>query len=127
MAIYFLTIQDVIAMHDELIMRYGGCHGTRSHGLLSSALAQPMASFGGDFLYKDLAEMASVYFFHIIKNHPFVDGNKRTAVLASLVFIEHNNRVIKFNDNELFDLAIGVASGGISKLQLIEVFKQHSE
>ena len=86
----FLTLADVIRIHVDQIERYGGLAGIRDLGLLQSALAMPGASYGGEWLHRDLFEMAAAYAFHLSQNHPFVDGNKRTALASALVFLEPN-------------------------------------
>ena len=83
----FLTLDDVIEIHGEMIARYGGSDGIRDKGLLESAVATPQASFGGDYVHTDVFEMAAAYLFHIVKNHPFIDGNKRTGAMAAFVFL----------------------------------------
>ncbi len=82
----FLTLEEVIEIHDDQIARYGGARGIRDLGLLESALAQPQTMFGGAFLHTDLFDMAAAYFFHIIQNHPLMDGNKRVGAVTALVF-----------------------------------------
>lgn len=75
-------------IHDEQIEVYGGIHGIRDKGLLESAVMMPQASFGGEYLHNGLFEMSAAYAFHIAENQPFLDGNKRTALVAALVFLE---------------------------------------
>jgi death-on-curing protein len=77
----FLSVEDVIFLHDEQLVRFGGAAGIRDQGLLESAVGMPQASFGGEFLHADLFAMAAAYAFHIAQNQAFVDGNKR-ALLA---------------------------------------------
>jgi death-on-curing protein len=86
----FLTLAEVIEVHVDQIRRYGGQAGLRDVGLLQSALAQPQASFAGQWLHKDLYSMAAAYAYHLCQNHPFIDGNKRTALASALVFLELN-------------------------------------
>ena len=86
----FLTLAEVLRFHEYQIRRFGGETGIRDTGLLESAIAQPRASYGGEYLHQDLYEMAAVYAFHICKNHPFVDGNKRSGLVSALVFLEIN-------------------------------------
>lgn len=74
---WFLNIDHTMRLHRSLIETYGGSEGVRDVGLLHSALAMPQASFGGEFLHRDLFEMAAAYLYHIVQNHPFIDGNKR--------------------------------------------------
>ena len=78
----FLDLDFVLRIHLSLIERYGGEPGVRDIGLLHSAIAMPQASFGGEFLHEDLFEKAAAYLFHIVQNHPFMDGNKRTGAAA---------------------------------------------
>ena len=77
----FLDIERIRQTHVNLIEHYGGAEGVRDVGLLQSAIAMPQASFGGEFLHKDLFEIAAAYLYHIVQNHPFVDGNKRTGAV----------------------------------------------
>jgi hypothetical protein len=79
----FLTVDEVLAIHAHLIERYGGSPGIRDLGLLRSALAMPEASFGGETLHATLYEQAAAYCFHSVKNHPFVDGNKRVGLAVA--------------------------------------------
>ncbi|MCB9062835.1 MAG: Fic family protein [Halobacteriovoraceae bacterium] len=77
----FLTIFEVLEIHENQIELYGGSLGVRDKGLLLAALAQPETTFDGNFLHQDIFSMASAYMFHIISNHPFIDGNKRVVTL----------------------------------------------
>ena len=81
-----LGVADVLTLHANQIELYGGQHGVRDMDLLNSAVAQPQAAFGGQILHAFPFEMAAVYLFHIVQNHPFLDGNKRTGAVAALVF-----------------------------------------
>lgn len=75
----FLSFSEVEAIHTDVIANFGGSLGIRDEGLLESALAQTQASFGGEFLHPTIYEQAAAYLYHISMNHPFIDGNKRTA------------------------------------------------
>lgn len=86
----FLTREEVLLIHADQIQKYGGDSALRDSGLLESALAQPQAAFEGQWLCKSLVEMAAAYLYHIVQNHPFLDGNKRTGTVAALVFLELN-------------------------------------
>jgi death-on-curing protein len=86
----FLDIEDVIELHATQLAIYGGGAGLRDRGLLESAVVQPQLFFDGEFAHPGLFEMAAAYLFHIVSNHPFVDGNKRAGVLAALVFLDVN-------------------------------------
>lgn len=111
----FLTLAEVLDVHADQIQRYGGQPGLRDMGLLQSALAQPEASFGGEWLHKDLHEMAAAYAYHICQNHCFIDGNKRTALACALVFLELNGIAVSDPAGRLKDAALGIASGKLDK------------
>lgn len=111
----FLTLDEVLALHADQIRRYGGSDGIRDLGALESAAAVPQASFGGELLHPTLAEMAAAYLFHISQNHPFLDGNKRTALAAALAFLWLNGRRLEADEDELYELVLGVADGRVTK------------
>jgi len=113
----FLALDEVLSLHADQIERYGGGSGVRDMTLLESALGMPRASMGGKYLHGTLAEMAAAYLFHIARNHPFVDGNKRTALMTTLIFLGLNGRSLEARDDELADLVLGVAAGKVSKAQ----------
>lgn len=110
----FLSVDEVLFLHSEQLAIFGGGSGVRDRGLLESALAQPEASFGGEYVHGDLYLMAAAYLFHIVKNHPFVDGNKRAGALSALVFLESNGIPIKARPGELYELTIAVAEGSLT-------------
>jgi len=83
-------MSEVLLILQDQVRRYGGTYGVRDPELLSSALAMPAATFEGRFLHRDLYQQAAAYAFHLCQNHPFVDGNKRTALAAALVFLSLN-------------------------------------
>ena len=112
----FLTDEDVVAIHADQFGEFGGAQGIRDPGLLSSAVAQPRATFGGAFLHADLYDMAAAYLYHLTKNHPFVDGNRRTAMIAALDFLDLNGVDVETEAPSLFDLLVGVAAGRVSKI-----------
>lgn len=89
----YLEVEAVLAIHAEVLAAHGGLPGLRDRGLLESAVAAPRASFGGKALLEDPAEIAAAYLFYLCRNHPFADGNKRTALAAALVFLEANDRL----------------------------------
>ena len=119
----FLTLDEAIDVHMDLVSRYGGHPGTRDTDLLLSALAMPQASFGGEFLHRDIFEAAAAYAFHICNNRPFVDGNKRTALTCGLVFLELNVIETRDPDGTLYAAMIDVASGRLGKQQLADIFR----
>ena len=111
----FLALEDVLQAHAHQIARYGGTEGTRDLGLLESAIAQPRAGVGDQYHHPDIAAMAGAYLFHIIKNHPFVDGNKRSGLEAALLFLDLNGVRLPVGHDELYALVIGVADSSIEK------------
>lgn len=119
----FLTIDVLLALHADLIARYGGDPGVRDRGLLESAAAQPMAMFGGLFLHEDMAAKAGAYLFHLAMNHPFVDGNKRVAVSAAIVFLDLNDQDLLATPDELEQFTLAVARSERTKKQVIKFFQ----
>lgn len=113
--IEFLTVEVVLALHQAQLVRFGGGAGLRDRGLLESALAQPQASFGGAYAHDGLFAMAGAYLFHIVSNHPFVDGNKRVGLLAAQVFLDLNGVTLDHDSEAFYDLTMGVAEGRIDK------------
>ena len=122
----FLTLDEVLALHSDQIRRYGGSSGIRDRLLLSSALGTSSATFGGAFLHQSPFEMAAAYLFHIAQNHPFVDGNKRTALAASFVFLLMNGMEVHSSEDELTDLVLGVAEGRITKSEVAVFLQKHA-
>ena len=120
----FLDIERVLRIHLSMIDRYGGEEGVREIGLLHSAIAMPQASFGGRPLHKDLFEMAAAYLYHIVQNHPFLDGNKRTAVATAIIFLAMNDVEIETDEDALVDLTISVACGEAGKSEIAQFFRQ---
>jgi len=122
--IFFLTLADVIEIHTDQIHRYGGQDGLRDLPLLESALAQPEASFAGEWLHADHYEMAAAYAFHLCQNHPFIDGNKRTALATSLVFLELNGITIPDPRGRLENAMIRIASSKMNKQDFAKLLRK---
>ena len=120
---FFLTLAEVIEVHTDQIARYGGQGGVRDFGLLESALAQPEASFAGEWLHPTLHDMAGAYAYHLCQNHPFVDGNKRTALACALLFLELNGISLRDPKGTLKGAMLAVASGRSQKNKLIALLK----
>lgn len=120
----FLTLAEVIEIHNDQMQRYGGHAGIRDMNLLSSAVAMPYATFSGKFLHADIFETAAAYAFHISQNHPFIDGNKRTALASALVFLEMNKISISDPDGKLYEAMIKLASGKLSKNKFADVLRK---
>lgn len=123
----FLELDEVLEIHRTRIELYGGSYGVRDQGLLESAIAQPKQQFGGEYLHADLAEMAAAYLFSLCKNHAFVDGNKRVAAGAAIVFLKLNGARLRVDEQGLGDLTLAVADGRATKPQAAEFFRAHFE
>jgi death on curing protein len=119
----FLDVEDILEMHAGQLTEHGGLNGVRDMNLLDSAVAQPMAQFGGQFLNGDLFEMAAALHISLVLNHPFLDGNKRTALLAALTFLDLNGLPIERPNQLLEDVTRQVAEGTMSKESLASVFR----
>lgn len=124
--IKFLTVKDVCKLHDLALSKYGGAPGVRDLPLLESAVAQPSLVVFGKYVHETLFDMAAAYCFHLIKNHPFVDGNKRTGLLTTLTFLKQNNIVIECDSESLYNLAINVATSNLDKQNIALFLKQCS-
>ena len=111
----FLDLDDVLLIHEKQLTRYGGSSGVRDRGLLESAVAMPRASAGGEFAHQDVFAMAAAYAFHIAQDQPFVDGNKRTGLLAAIVFLDLNGVEIVDPAGQLFDSMIAIAERKLDK------------
>ena len=114
--ITFLTLAEIVEIHTDQIQHYGGSEGIRDMSLLSSAVATPYASFSNRFLHTNIYEMAAAYAFHICQNHPFIDGNKRTALASALVFLELNGVGISDPEERLYNVMMSLAAGKLSNL-----------
>lgn len=123
----FLSVADVLQIHDEQIESYGGIHGIRDEGLLESAVMTPQASFGGEYLHNGLFEMAAAYAFHIAENQPFLDGNKRTALVSALVFLDINGTEILDAEMVLYNAMIAISNKEMDKYDLAALFEDLSK
>jgi len=123
----FLTLDEVIEIHSEMINRYGGSDGIRDKGLLESAVSTPRAGFGDQYLHSDIFQMAAAYLFHIVKNHPFIDGNKRTGAMAAFVFLKLNNHTLTAGEIQYERMVRAVAESKLEKREIAEFFQKHSK
>lgn len=121
----FLEIADVLDIHQILIEQLGGMSGVRDEGLLESALSQPKASFFGELLHPTIHEQAAAILYHLAKNHPFLDGNKRTAYGAMETFLRLNGYNLALSNEEIYNMVIQVAQGEMSKEELTSLLEQH--
>ena len=110
-----LSINIVREIHTEAIKQFGGLKRVRDENLLASAVLTPQSRFGGKSPYADIVEVAAAYLFYICKNHPFLDGNKRTAMMAGIVFLRLNGIESKADNHQWEKLMLDVASGKIDR------------
>jgi death-on-curing protein len=126
-SVRYLTLDEVFALHAQTISTFGGSIGVRSQHLLDSALGIPAATYDGEDLHPSLTEKAGAYAFHLIKNHPFVDGNKRVGIFVALVFLDLNEFTVEATEDELVDLGLGLADGRVRKAGATVFFDQHTQ
>ena len=126
MAPRFLSIEEVLEIHKEMIDRYGGSAGVRDQGLLESAIAAPQSGFGGQYLHTDIYQMAAAYIFHITKNHPFIDGNKRVGAMAGFVFLKLNRLTVTATEVAFERIVRAVAERKLGKEAIAKFFHTHT-
>jgi death on curing protein len=117
----FLSLDEILEIHEQQIQRYGGSAGLRDPAGLESAIATPQATFDGDFLHTSIPAMAAAYLFHLCQNHPFIDGNKRVGANAAITFLLMNDWDATFGEEDLVDVVLSVASGRMAKRELIGI------
>ncbi len=122
----FLSVAMVQQIHEDQIQRYGGSLGVRELGLLESAVAMPQAGSVKQYFHTDIFEMAAAYLFHLVKNHPFVDGNKRVGAMAAYAFLGLNRIKITASAEDFGDLTLAIAEGKAAKSAGAEFFRKHS-
>lgn len=115
----FLSLSEVLEIHQDQAARYGGASGIRDIELLKSALGMPSATYGGRFLHTDIHEMAAAYLFHLVKNHPFVGGNKRVGAVAALVFLALNGYDFEASEDDFAEMVPAVARGDLDKADVV--------
>ncbi len=123
----FLSLAEVLEIHQDQIGRYGGAPGTRDLNLLKSALAMPAATFGEEFLHTDIYEMAAAYLFHLVQNHPFIDGNKRVGAMAAIVFLALNGVEFIAPPGVLYEFVISLACGEKGKAEVALFLRAYSQ
>lgn len=114
----FLSVEEVIQIHDDLVSAYGGLHGIRDMGLLISAIEMPKAMMFGEYLHESIFDKAAAYLFHIVCNHAFIDGNKRTGAAVTLIFLFQNGNEVKYNMIDFEEMVCNVAQGNLLKEQI---------
>ena len=123
-----LSVETVLKIHEESIRKFGGASELRSRDLLESAVAAPQASFEGESVFADVIEIGAAYLFYLCSNHPFVDGNKRTALGACIVFLKLNGAQLAADSVKWERLTLDVAAGRIERdttvVRLRELIRQ---
>ncbi len=114
----FLSFAEVLAIHQNQILLYGGDDGIRDMGVLKSALGMPCATYAGRYLHTDICEIAAAYLFHLVQNHPFIDGNKRSGAVAAIVFLILNGYDFDAPEDELAEMVLGAARGKLNKAEV---------
>ena len=122
----FLTLDEILEIHDDQIQHYGGDVGIRDRGLLESAVAMPQQSFGGQYLHRDIFEMAAAYAFHVAESQAFVDGNKRTELAAAYMFLSLNGFRFIEQDDRLYEAMIAVGTRRLDKAGLAQLLRELS-
>jgi death on curing protein len=120
----FLSLDDVLFLHDDQLERYGGLAGIRDAGAVESAVETPRATFDGEFLHDGVFAMAAAYAVHIAENQGFNDGNKRTALNAALVFLLLNGWHVADPDGHLYDAMIAISARSMTKSGLAKLFQE---
>jgi death-on-curing protein len=124
--IRFILIDEVLEIHESAVREYGGESGIRDWDRLLSALDQPKAGTGGGYFHKNLFEMAAAYMFYIIKDHPFVDANKRVGVMLAIQFLALNDIEVITTNDELQRIAEKTATGEIEKSEIAHFLRVNS-
>lgn len=123
--IKYITLDVVLAIHDDMIERYGGGHGIRDLGLIQAALARPQASFGGEDLYPTLLDKAAALFHSLIFNHAFLDGNKRTSITTTARFLYINGYELIADEKEFVDFPLRVENKHLGIEEISDWLKKH--
>ena len=125
--IRFPTFEQIIAIHFDQIENYGGSHGVRDITLLESAVFRPQSSFGGNELYPTLFDKAAALCHSLIKNHPFMDGNKRTGMFSAIFFLDINGYGLFVSQKELVKTALNIAGNKLTMEQIADWLKKNSK
>lgn len=123
----FLSLAEILEIHQDQISRYGGATGIRDIELLKSAVGMPSVTYNGVFLHTDIYEMAAAYLFHIAMNHPFIDDNKRVGAVAALIFLTLNGYEFTAPEDDFAIMVLDVASGKIDKSDVTVFIRRWSE
>ncbi|MBI5639813.1 MAG: type II toxin-antitoxin system death-on-curing family toxin [Nitrospirae bacterium] len=122
----YLTAEQVLFIHSRIIDETGGSHGLRDVGLLESAVSRPKATYGNEDLYPTLSHKAAALMESIVKNHPFLDGNKRTAITSAGIFVQMNGHLLEASQKELVDFTLALATKKAAFEMAVKWFRTHS-
>lgn len=122
----YLSVLEVAVIHARLIQRTGGASGLRDLGLLEAAVARPQATFGDSDLYPSVWDKAAVLMESLVLNHPFIDGNKRVALVATGLFLERNGYTLEATQDEVYTFTMGVAEGAIDRVAIAAWLRKHA-
>lgn len=125
--IVYISLDEVLAIHDDMVERYGGSFGIRDLGLIQSAIARPQATFGGEDLYFTMIDKAAALFHSLIFNHAFTDGNKRTSLTSTARFLHLNGLELNADDQELIDFPLRVENKHLDIEEIAEWLKEHTK
>ena len=120
----FLTLQEVLTIHENVVEESGGSHGVRDEGLVASAVLRPQTTFSGEQLYPDLFTQAAALLHSLTRNHPFVDGNKRTGYVATALFLELNGYQFTASHDDLLEFVLNVATGELEIVSFCDLVNQ---
>lgn len=123
----YLTVKDVLLLHDLAIEQTGGSHGLRDLGFLESAIARPQSTFGETDLYPSLFDKVAALCHSLVKNHAFIDGNKRTALLSSMTMLELNGYKFECPQKELVEFGVAIDTENTKEEKIAAWFKKHSK
>ncbi len=127
MKINYLNVPQVLAIHDQAVRRFGGSFGVRDIGLVESAIARPRATYDGNDLYRDIFDKTAALLQSLLKNHPFVDGNKRTALSSAGIFLKMNGYSLQNKHEEEVKFAIKVDNEHLSLEEISSWLKRNSK
>ena len=121
----YLTTPQVLAIHDQMLKRFGGSHGIRDIGLIESAVGRPQATHDSVDLYENIFDKAAALLQSLLKNHPFVDGNKRTALASAGIFLKMNGYKLKNYHGEEVEFAVSVDNQNMALEEISEWLENH--
>ena len=127
MAVQYLSVKELLVLHGKTIAATGGSAGIRDESLVESALARPRAGFGDFEAYPDIFSKAAILFEGLIKNHGFVDGNKRTAAVATIIFLSRNGYWLRVGQMALVSFSVGIAAHQHQSDQIAAWLTKHSK